>query len=194
MTSQTINLNLIPGAIEPIIHVSQYDKGQTWTFNLFVGSQPFSIPSGSTVLVQGTKADKTGFQYACTFSGNVVTATEQQQMTVLAGKVPAEIVITKNNELIGSLNFIIMVEPAALRDDTIISETELPVIIDLASEQVREAEAWAKGTKDNVPVPNTAPQYQQNAYYWSEVARSYMGAYGITDQEWAQLNTLWAIN
>ena len=194
MTSQTINLNLIPGGIEPIIHVSQYDKGQTWTFNLFEGSQPFTIPTGATVLIQGTKADKTGFQYACSFSGNVVTAIEQQQMTAFPGKVPTEIVVSKNNELIGSLNFIIDVEPAALRDDTIISDTELPILIELAGEQVKEAEAWAKGTKDNVPVDSTAPQYNNNAYHWSEVARSYMGAYGITDQEWAQLNTLWAIN
>ena len=193
MTTQTINLNLIPNGIEPVLHVSQYDKGQTWNFNLFAGSQPFDIPSEATVLIQGTKADNTGFQYACAYSGNVVTAIEQQQMTAFAGKVSVEIAILKNNALIGSHNFILMVEPAALRDDTIISDTELPILIELAGEQVKEAEAWAKGTKDNVPVDSSDPQYNNNAYHWSEVARSYMGAYGITDQEWAQLNTLWAI-
>lgn len=192
MTSQTINLNLIPGGAEPVLNVSQYDKGQTWTFNIYAGGQAFSIPSGSSVTIQGTKPDKKGFQYSCAYSGSVVTAIEQLQMTAVPGKVPTEIVITKGNETIGSANFILMVERAALDDETDISSSELPVLIELASEQVKEAEAWAKGTKDNVPVPSTAPQYQQNAYYWSQVARSYMGAYGITEQEWAQLNALWA--
>lgn len=194
MTIQTINLNLIPAGVKPIINVSQYDKGQTWLFNLYTGSQPFSIPSGSTVSILGTKPDKTGFQYSCTFSGNVVTVIEQQQMTVIAGDVPAEIRITKSSELIGSLNFIISVEPAALRNDTIISDTELPVLIDLASGQVKEAEAWAKGTKDGTAVSSSDPQYHNNAYYWCQQAKTYMGPYGITDSEWTQLNTLWRIS
>lgn len=192
MTSQTINLNLIPGGAEPVLNVSQYDMGQTWTFNLYAGGQTFSIPSGSSVSIRGTKPDRKGFAYNCTYSGSVVTAIEQQQMTAVPGKVPIEIVITKGNEMIGSANFILMVEKAALDDNADISSSELPAVIDLAQKQVENAEAWARGTKNNVPVGSSEPQYHANAYYWSEVARSYMGAYGITDQEWAQLNTLWA--
>lgn len=192
MTSQTINLNLIPGGAEPVLNVSQYDKGQTWTFNLYAGGQTFSIPSGSSVTIRGTKPDRKGFAYNCTYSDSVVTAIEQQQMTAVPGKVPTEIVITKGNEMIGSANFILMVEKAALDDNADISSSELPAVIDLAQKQVENAEAWARGTKNNVPVGSSEPQYQQNAYYWSEVARSYMGSYGITEQEWAQLNTLWA--
>lgn len=170
MTSQTINLNLIPGGIEPIIHVSQYDKGQTWTFNIYSGSQSFSIPSGANVSIRGTKPDNNGFAYDCTYSGNAVTATEQQQMTAVAGKVAAEIVITKNSEMIGSANFVINVEKAALDSDTPISDTEIPAIIELAQEQAEDAEAWAKGTKNGQAVPSTAEQYHNNAKYWAEQA------------------------
>lgn len=35
---------------------------------------------------------------------------------------------------------------------------------------VYEAEAWAKGTKDNVPVSATDPQYHNNSKYYSEQA------------------------
>ena len=37
------------------------------------------------------------------------------------------------------------------------------------------AEAWAKGTKDNVPVTPTDAQYHDNAYYWAQQARAIVG-------------------
>lgn len=128
MTSQTLSLNLIPKGVCPRLYVSQYDKGQEWNFDIYAGTETYTIPDAATVKIQGTKPDKTGFQYSCTKSGNRVTATEQQQMTIIAGEVPAEIRIEKNNEIIATLNFIIAVEKAALADDTVISETDLPLI------------------------------------------------------------------
>lgn len=183
MTSQTINLNLIPQGVKPVIHVSQYDKGQTWIFKLMIGDAYYQIPSGSAVTIQGTKKDNTGFQYACSYSGYEVTAIEQQQMTVLAGDVPAELRIVKGDELIGTLNFIIRVEEAALSDNTIISETELPEfeeIIEFISQvpaieaeieaNKEDSEAWAKGTKNGTPVPSTDDQYHNNSKWYAEQA------------------------
>lgn len=191
MTSQTINLDLIPQGVAPIIHVSQYDKGQTWNFNINVGDTAFNIPTGSSVTIQGTKKDGTGFQYACTFSGNVVTATETEQMTVYAGKYPCEIAISKSGDLIASLNFYIMVEPAALSDDTVISETELPLIeqaVEAAQTVptlVEDAEAWAVGTRGGVPVSSGDEAYENNAKYYAE---NFVGM--ITDTQWAQILTI----
>lgn len=191
MTSQTINLDLIPQGVAPIIHVSQYDKGQTWNFNIHVGDTAFNIPTGSSVTIQGTKKDGTGFQYACTFSGNVVTATETEQMTVYAGKYPCEIAISKSGDLIASLNFYIMVEPAALSDDTVISETELPLIeqaVEAAQTVptlVEDAEAWAVGTRGGVPVSSGDEAYENNAKYYAE---NFVGM--ITDTQWAQILTI----
>lgn len=198
MTSQTINLDLIPQGVAPIIHVSQYDQGQTWTFLIFADGTPFNIPAGSGVTIQGTKPDHTGFQYNCSYSGSQVTATEMQQMTVLAGDVPTEIRITKDEEIIGSLNFKIRVEPTALADDTVISETDLPLIeqaieildevpeiLNQMSDLKSDAEAWAVGTRDGVPVPSTDETYENNAKYW---AGQYIGK--LTDAQYAALQTL----
>lgn len=183
MTTQTISLNLIPQGVKPVIHVSQYDKGQTWIFKLMVGDAYYQIPSGSAVTIQGTKKDGTGFQYACSYSGYEITAIEQQQMTILAGDVPAELRITKGDELIGTLNFIIRVEEAALSDNTVVSETELPEFEEViefinqvpAIEAVIESnkedsEAWAKGTKNGTPVPSTDDQYHNNSKWYAEQA------------------------
>ena len=191
MTSQTINLELIPQGVPPIIHVSQYDKGQTWLFNILKGGSAYSIPSNTAVTIQGTKADATGFQYACTYSGSQVTATETQQMTMFAGDVAAELAFTKGGDLIGTINFIIRVEPATLADDTLISETDLPLIQE-AIEAVAEvkgysedAEAYAIGTRDGTPVASGDPAYHNNAKYYAD---NFIGM--ITDAQWAQIQTI----
>lgn len=183
MTTQSFNLDLIPKGVSPCVHVSQYDKGQTWIISLYEDNVPFNIPAGSAVTVQGTKPDNTGFQYGCTFSGNVVTATEEQQMTVIAGRVPCEIVVTQSGAIIASLNFYLIVEHAALKEETVISETELPLIeqaaeiaaqipaiIEGVEDLVEDAEAWAKGTKGGEAVPSGEAQYHNNAKWYAEQA------------------------
>lgn len=192
MTNQTLNLDLIPGGVPPIINASQYDKGQTWTFNVFAGGQTFAIPAGCAVTIQGTKPDNTGFQYACTYSGSVVTATEEQQMTVLKGDVKTEIRITKDSELIGSMNFIIRVEEAALADDVVISETDLPLIeeaaeaVPIVKSYKEDAEAWAVGTRNGTAVPSSDPAFENNAKFYAENCIGY-----ITDAQWTALTALY---
>lgn len=171
MITQSINLNLIPGGVLPRINVSQYDKGsRTLVFNLYNGSTAFIIPGNSTITIQGTKADKTGFQYECTYSGSVVTADLEQQMTVFAGDVICELVITNSGNILGSANFVLSVEEAALADDVIISETELPLIekASQAAEYAQDAEAYAAGTRDGVPVSPGDEAYHNNAKYYAD--------------------------
>lgn len=188
MTSQTFSLDLIPKGIPPIVYVSQYDKGQTWNIGILKDGSPFTVPGGSVVTVQGTKEDGTGFQYSCTFSGSQVVVTEEQQMTMFAGDVATEIRITNGGAIIGSLNFIIRVEPAALADDTVISETDLPLIekaiedLPIVEEYKEDAEAYAVGTRNGVPVTSDDPAFENNAKYYAE---NCIGM--ITDAQWAQI-------
>ena len=180
MTSQTINLDLIPNGVNPVINVSQYDKGQTWLFNILVNGSAFNIPSGSSVTIRGTKRDSTGFVYACSFSGSTVTAIVQDQMTVCSGDQKGELRIEKNGDIIATMNFTIRVKPSALSDTTQISETDLPLIeqaVELMNEAPQiiaqmegleqDAEAWAKGTKNGTAVPSTAEQYHNNSYWYA---------------------------
>lgn len=113
MTTQTISLNLIPHGIKPVIHVSQFDSGQTWIFNLKLENEFYQIPAEASISIQGTLKDGTTFKDACTYSGYQITAKETGQMTRLSGDVPAELRIEKGDAVIGTLNFIIRVEKAA---------------------------------------------------------------------------------
>lgn len=145
MIEQTLKLNLIPGGVLPRVNVSQYDAGsRTINATLYNGPSLFTIPTGATISVRGTKKDNTGFAYDCTWSGSVATFTITDQMTVFPGEVLAELSINYNGQTLGTVNFVIWVEESTLKSDIDISETELPAIIELAREQEANAAASAE--------------------------------------------------
>ena len=138
MYTQDVNLNIVPVGVRPVIHCSQYDNNlQAIRFALYKNNTAFAIPSGAAVLINGYKPDNTGFSYAATaISGNTVTFTVTQQMTAIAGDVLCELRVRTESQIIGTLNFVLRVEPAPLTDDTIISETDIPLIeqaVDIAA-------------------------------------------------------------
>ena len=175
MITQTINLNLIPGSLLPRINVSQYDNGsRTLQFNLYNGVSPYEIPSGASVSIVGTKADNTGFEYACTYNGSLVSVNITDQMTAFAGEVQAELRIRQSGEILGTANFIINVERAALSDDTQISETDIPIIqripeiLEEAEGYADTAHKWATFGADTETASST-----NNAKYWAEQSQVY---------------------
>lgn len=141
MINQLYNLNMIPDKVPVIVKVSQYDQySRTIIFDLYDGSIEYEIPSGSTITVRGTKPDKTGFEYPCTFEGNRVQFDIEPQQTILSGNVPCELRITSNDMIVGTCNFIINVEETPLDEGTVISDTELPLI-----EEASQAAVVAQG-------------------------------------------------
>lgn len=132
MNAQRVKLNIVPGGVAPIVHVSQYDVGRVLEFALYDGVGIAEIESGTSIDIRGTKPDKTGFSYPCTFSGNVVSIATREQMTVFSGSFDCELHLVKDTQEIGTANFILEVEPAALSDDTVISDSEIPAIIEAA--------------------------------------------------------------
>lgn len=142
MITQSTNLNLIPGQVLPHINVSQYDYGsRTLEFKLFNGNQSFTLTSSMTAKISGTKADMHGFEYDATVdtTNQKIVADLTQQMTAAAGDVTCELIIKKSGERLGTCNFVISVEKAALGDGTIVSDTELPAIIAEATAQMEAA-------------------------------------------------------
>lgn len=147
MITQEYKLNLIPDNFPVFVRCSQYDaESRTIEMTLYEGSALYTIPNGATVTVRGTKQDKTGFEYPCTFSGSVVSFDIQAQMTIFAGKVPSEIRITSNGEILGSCNFYFLVESTPLDSSTVISESDLPLFEQVAQElpQAIEDIEWLK--------------------------------------------------
>ena len=167
--AQSINLQITPNGVIPTIYASQFDVGREITFNLYDGSTAYIPPVGSTIRFEGKKSDGNGFSYNCTYVDNVVTVVLTDQMTVFAEDVQCELRIADiNANDIGTLNVVLSVEKSPIDENTPMSDTEIPAIVELARAEQYSAEAWAEGTRNGVPVGPTDPTYQNNAKYYAE--------------------------
>ena len=197
MATQTIELKLdiIPGAVVPVIHVSQTDK--TWRklkFLLHARGSEFTIPSGTVALVNGKKADGKGFSYEGTVDTEsaAVTIGMQEQMSACPGPVIMEVMLQNGSEIIGSANFIMMVEPGPL-NDAVISDSDMQAVMEavaniaqaLAEAQKKKekaaaasssASAAAGSASDALAYKNQAKEYRDEAEQFRDDAAGYAGA------------------
>lgn len=142
MITQPYKLDLIPGGVPVRVPVSQYDAGsRNIIFQLYYGGMVFSVPAGAVVTCDGSKPDRKGFSYVVTASGSSVTVTVTEQMTAVAGETECQITIRKDGMVLGSANFLLVVEQAALPDGADISETELNTFTQIANHAAVSAQA-----------------------------------------------------
>lgn len=106
----TSKVSITPTQAHLKVNVSQYDVGRQLVFLLEENLQPFSVPSNSTVKLQGTKPSGFGFDIACTYSGNMVTLITTEELTDEGGNFPAELVISKEGFRLGTANILMSVE------------------------------------------------------------------------------------
>lgn len=186
MFLQETELNVVPGGIIPVMHVSQYDVGRELKFVLYSGYDYASLESGTTVTIEGTKPDGHGFQYSGVLDQNAHTATfvTTEQMTVLAGAIECKLTLYLNSQRIGTALFILDVEKAGINDSTIISDTELPLIIAQATEQMERAEAAADAaalSETNAATSETnAATSETNAANSEIICGSFMRMAGVS--------------
>ena len=94
MFTANYDIDVSPGGVIRLIHVSQYDAdSREIVFNLISTSGALSLPVGVKAEVRGTKPDGNGFSYGCVMSGADVTVSITEQMCAVAGTVPCELVI-----------------------------------------------------------------------------------------------------
>ena len=144
MITTQIELDVSPGGIAPVIHVSQYDTGsRTLQFNLIATAGDLILPTGTKAEIRGTKPDGNGFSYDALINGKTVTADVTEQMTAAAGKAVCEIVLytgmparedaeaSADFTQLCTANFILFVERAALDKDTVRSGSEIKQLINV---------------------------------------------------------------
>lgn len=154
MITTRIELDVSPGGIAPMIHVSQYDSGsRTLIFDLISGSGDLILPNGVKAEIRGTKSDGNGFSYEAVISEKTVTADVTEQMTAAAGKAVCELVLytgtpasteaPASNDFtqLCTANFILLVERAALDKDTLKSGSEIRQLLNVIdrTEEILEA-------------------------------------------------------
>ena len=125
---QTINLNLVPGKVKPVVHSSQYDVGRSFRCNLFDGSTVLTLDGSETITIEGQKSDSHIFLYSVTNTSNsYVDVTTTEQMTAVSGLVDCELRIKKGTTDVGTANFWLEVEKAATENGTM-SESDISLL------------------------------------------------------------------
>lgn len=143
MITYEFDLDMVPGGRRSEVWVNQYDEDFQFVINLVARHGTFTVESGTTVAIRGTKPDGNGFSANCTIDGTTVTVDGDQQMTAAAGKSAFELTLYKNSKELNTANFTVYVERAALDKDTVISGSqtrELVEIEDNAAELIQAAE------------------------------------------------------
>ena len=144
MITKTYQLDIHSGGVPVVVHLSQYDSDFSLVFNLYSSFGTFTIDSGTTAAIRGTKKDGMGYSVNATLdiTNKKVTVTGDQQMTAVAGRNIFELTLTKNNKELNTANFILDVERAALDKDTLASDSvikELVNVIDRTDELIATA-------------------------------------------------------
>ena len=152
LIEQNYNLDLVPSGKPMVVNVSQYDKdSRRLVFNLFNGGVAYAPETGTAAYIMGSKPDQTGFIYGMTVEGTKASVDIYQQMTAVAGNIPCEIRLADpSGAVIGSANFTLAVEKAALDEDAVISETDIPVFENLAAQAAASAAEAAEGIRDRL--------------------------------------------
>ena len=145
MLALSYNLGIYPVVNGTVARLSQYDSDFTITFALYTAYGTFTLESGTTAYIRGTKADGNGYSASCTLdvANKTVTVTGDEQITAAAGDNTFEIRLVKDDKILNTANFTIWVERAALDMGTITSESilyDLEAIVDSVSTATQAAE------------------------------------------------------
>ena len=179
--AQVKNINMTPDTILPYLKLSQYDVGREISFVMKDGSEEYTVPSGATGKLEGTKPSGLGFTITCAVDGSTATAVTTAGMTDEWGTVVAELVVRQGDDRIGSSNVRFDIEKSPHPEGTTDGSAEqiipaLTLILQQIeadmekAEVLQESEAWAVGERDGVPVPEEDGTYHNNSKYYKEQA------------------------
>lgn len=162
--TQIKNVNIVPDGSINRVHVSQGDIGRQLQFNLYDGALAYTPTAGSTIKIQGTKPSGYGFSETCTWSGNVVTVATTEGMTQEYGYIPCELQITKNDDVLGTSNFILVVEknphPSNVTDGTVATAMQIEARMDELEAEIGDlSELETEAKTDLVSAINEANQH-----------------------------------
>lgn len=161
--SQNVNVNLVPGNYPKEFHVSQYDVGRQLIANIVDSTGAYSIPSGATVTLVGTKPSGFGFTLSGSVgSGGVVTFSTTATVTAEYGRIPCEIRIESGNTVLGTANCMLIVEMSPHPEGTTDGDGEVIVNqITLLLEQITQQADRAEASEE--AAANSAAEAEQSA-------------------------------
>lgn len=198
-STQYYDLSLVPESSIVRVHASQWDNGERkFIFTLYDENGLYTVPSGAVIELRATKADGHGYAVSTiespeivNYSGSQVTVVTERQMCAAAGEQDFKLSIMIASRTVASARYTLVIDADTIDDDTDVSDSYLPSIIDLATEQMEAAarsatlaESWAQGGTNSRTGEDT-----DNAKYFkegSEAACVASGGFSEDSEAWAR--------
>lgn len=198
-STQYYDLSLVPESSIVRVHASQWDNGERkFIFTLYDENGLYTVPSGAVIELRATKADNHGYAVSSyespeivSYDGAQVTVVTERQMCAAAGEQDFKLSITIASRLVASARYTLVIDADTLSDDTDISDSYVPSIIDLATAQMEAAarsatlaESWAQGGTNSRTGEDT-----DNAKYFkegSEAASEASEGFSEDSEAWAR--------
>lgn len=126
LVNKDITLNITPGSMPPVLHVSEYDTGRNFIVALIdEDGKPYTIQTGADVEIVGTLNNKYGFTVEPdVVTDTFITFTVTEAMTAYAGKAWCKIKLIEPGSgarpTIQTCAFILAVDRAGVEADTVI--------------------------------------------------------------------------
>lgn len=196
---QKVKLNLIPQGVPPVVYASQYDVGRQFEFEICEGDVEYEIPSDTVITIHGIKKDNHSFAYSTNddtskqieFSDSLITIVTTEQMTLVPGDIHCEFVLRKNlnsEDILGTLNFVIHVEPCPIPDDAATSASDLQAYQDMVNRTHASEVAAAKSAADaDESYKKTAKEHEEAV---KDVAEQRTQINNDIDAKQAEIQTL----
>lgn len=134
LAQRTVDLTVSPGDVLPVVNVSQYDSAYQLNCRLWnTDDTPYLIPENANARLDMTKPDGNGVSVAMSISNAnraICYLWMVLQMTTCVGDSECEVVLVHRDDgrRLGSINFIMRVERAALRNNAVVSESQISYV------------------------------------------------------------------
>lgn len=178
MQTITYKLDITPGGVPLTIHISQYDVGlRQYIFQPYTSVGEFTYVSGTTVTLEATKPDGYAVIHSCEYNQDgSITYTLQEQLAAKAGSVWSKVVIRNGNDVLGTGAVVWMVDNAGVKDNAIISESDIPAIQAAASSAslAQAAATQAAGYVDQAVILGGTPLVAATVSAMSDHDRVYV--------------------
>ena len=117
ITTQYINLNMVPSGVLPILYMSQYDVGRPLGMVVYNGGEAVDLDT-YTCTIEATRTDGTPITAAVTTDDNIGAFVTTATMTNKKDKYLAKLVLfDSNSRRVASLAFVMCVTPATMDEN-----------------------------------------------------------------------------
>ena len=119
ITTQYINLNMVPSGVLPVLYCSQYDIGRPLGMVVYNGGEAVDLNT-YTCTIEATRTDGTAITAAVTTDGNIGAFVTTATMTNQKDRYPAKLVLfDSQSRRVASLAFVMCITQATMDENAV---------------------------------------------------------------------------